>query len=412
MQKILLCVIYYFTLINITNAQLKKESLDQSKNYLNSKITFLMLNEFIKTDKKTESNFEAIKPFFANLTVDNAKNFNTLNEILKSNFKNTVKKLSVPISAIKTDILTTLSKEEAAKRITDSSLAILNRGYPEIYRSINKNKDTLVSAIIIYLEKINPTIGVDKKTSLKTTDLQSPSIEENIPANIPTDIENTPGFFSFSHFSFWTLLPLLVCLALLLLLMNMVLKLGDRIERRKEEIEKLNYSKPVGNSQNGSSQISLRDIEKMVINSDTIQRLCHEIEDLKKSLEVKKSDNVNFVTPVTQYTKQATPTNETFYMAGPVSNYFPNTAKSQTKENTVYKFIVKPNSQEANYEIHTLGAPINEILSMVESYIKPACDEENIPSGSVKNITTKKQGSAILEGDKWMIKTKAVIRYE
>jgi hypothetical protein len=412
MKKIVLFVIFYFTLINISNAQLKNESLDQSKNYLNSRITFLMLDEFIKSDKKNKSNFEAIKPFFENLTVDNAKNFNVLNEILKSNFKITVKNLSDPINTIRTDILITLSKEEAAKRITDSSLAILNRGYPEIFKSIIKNKDTLVSAINVYLGKTNPTISVDKKTSLNTPDIQSPSVKENSPVTIPNNVANTPGFFSFSHFSFWSLLPLLVCLVFMFLLKNVVLKLGDRIERRKQEIEKLKSSKPVENFQYMNTQSDPSDLEKRLINSDAIQKLSWEIEELKKNLVTKKSDNVNFFPEVPQYSKNPIPTNETFYMAGPVNNYFPNTAKSNTKENTVYKFTVKPNNQEANYEIHTLGAPINEILSMAESYIKTACDEENIPSGNVSNIITKKQGSAILEGDKWIIKTKAIIRYE
>ena len=366
-----------------------------------------MLKEYVKTNTKSKVNFESIVPFFTNLNIDNSNDYSLLRDTLRKKFSGTVTKLSDPINNLVIDNLVSLSNKEAANSLVNSSFEILNKEYNEIYKTIKVNKGTLVSELIQYFDKNVKLISKAVPPEAKPTEI----IEEE-PINPQNTDINPPGFFSFSHFSFWTLLPLLVCLALLLLLMKMVLKLGDRIERRKEEIEKLNYSKPVGNSQNGSSQISLRDIEKMVINSDTIQRLCQEIEDLKKSLEVKKSDNVNFVTPVTQYTKQATPTNETFYMAGPVNNYFPNTAKSQTKENTVYKFIVKPNSQEANYEIHTLGAPINEILSMVESYIKPACDEENIPSGSVKNITTKKQGSAILEGDKWMIKTKAVIRYE
>ena len=58
------------------------------------------------------------------------------------------------------------------------------------------------------------------------------------------------------------------------------------------------------------------------------------------------------------------------------------------------------------------GAPINEIVQLAESYIKSACDEENLPSYPVKNIITKKPGQAILEGDKWIIKSKALIRYE
>jgi hypothetical protein len=103
---------------------------------------------------------------------------------------------------------------------------------------------------------------------------------------------------------------------------------------------------------------------------------------------------------------------DVFYMAGPVNNYFPNSAKSFTKDNTVYRFKVSANKQDAEFELHTSGAPINEIVQLAESYIKAACDEENLPSYPVKNIITKKAGQAILEGDKWIIKSKALIRYE
>ena len=110
--------------------------------------------------------------------------------------------------------------------------------------------------------------------------------------------------------------------------------------------------------------------------------------------------------------KQSPPSGETFYMSGPVNNYFPLSVKSLTKENTVYKFIIKGNKQEAEYELHTSGAPIKEILGLRESYIKPACDEENLATYNVKNIVTVNPGIAMLEGDKWIIKTKALIRYE
>ena len=103
---------------------------------------------------------------------------------------------------------------------------------------------------------------------------------------------------------------------------------------------------------------------------------------------------------------------DVFYMAGPVNNYFPNSAKSFTKDNTVYRFKVSPNRQDAEFELHTSGAPINEIVQLAESYIKAACDEENLPTYPVKNIITKKAGQAILDGDKWIIKSKALIRYE
>ena len=49
---------------------------------------------------------------------------------------------------------------------------------------------------------------------------------------------------------------------------------------------------------------------------------------------------------------------------------------------------------------------------MVEKNIKPACDEENNPSNNTRNIKTINRGIVSLERDKWVIKRKALIRYE
>jgi hypothetical protein len=99
-------------------------------------------------------------------------------------------------------------------------------------------------------------------------------------------------------------------------------------------------------------------------------------------------------------------------MKYPVENSFSNNHKSLTKENTIYKFFLKANKSEADFEIHTDGVKIDEILSMAEQTIKRGCDEDNNPSNSTKNIKTITKGIVSLEGDKWVIKRKALIRYE
>ena len=101
-----------------------------------------------------------------------------------------------------------------------------------------------------------------------------------------------------------------------------------------------------------------------------------------------------------------------FYMSGPMTNYFPPTAKSMTKENTLYKFTVYGDGQVAFFELHTEGAPLKEIIRAKDSYIKPACNELNFPPSNVRHIATITPGKAALEGDRWLITTKATIRYE
>jgi hypothetical protein len=164
----------------------------------------------------------------------------------------------------------------------------------------------------------------------------------------------------------------------------------------------------------------LGDVDKKIMNNNAVQDTINDMQSLKARIEMLEqkliSPNPIPVTPEERPKEKPGPLIETFYMAGPVQgpqyNYFPLTAKSTTKENTVYKFTIINNKNEAAFDLHTSGAPVNEIASMLQSYIKPACDEENLPGNAVRSIRTIKSGRAVLEGDKWIIKEKAQIRYE
>jgi hypothetical protein len=159
------------------------------------------------------------------------------------------------------------------------------------------------------------------------------------------------------------------------------------------------------------SQGSSAEIENLINSNITLKKIQEEFSALKSNMEKlqqlqQPTSEVVPVPPVIE------PSGGTFYMTGPTNNYFPSSARSNNRENTVYKFILQPGGNEARFELHTTGASINEIIKVVESYIKPACDEENLPSSGTRNIVTRTPGRAILENEKWIIKDKAVIRYE
>lgn len=101
-----------------------------------------------------------------------------------------------------------------------------------------------------------------------------------------------------------------------------------------------------------------------------------------------------------------------FYMSKPVDNYFPVTAKSDKAEGTIYKFSYILNDDYAQYEIHCNGAPVKEILKRANSYLLPACIEDNLSNENTKNILTLKPGKVFLSDNKWIIQNKAIIKYE
>jgi hypothetical protein len=202
-------------------------------------------------------------------------------------------------------------------------------------------------------------------------------------------------------FDYWVLLPVVLVIGFGVVVWRRMDAMSVELRSRKRELRSFteNYGK-AGGAALRPAGVDRREVEKVLVDSKVLMELKKAVGKLQQQ--------------VAQLEAAATwgGASDVFYMAGPVNNYFPNSAKSLTKDNTVYRFKLSANQQEAEYELHTQGAPIMEIVQLAESYIKAACDEENLPGNPVKNILTKRSGQAILEGDKWVIKRKALIRYE
>ncbi|OMP81019.1 hypothetical protein [[Flexibacter] sp. ATCC 35208] len=157
--------------------------------------------------------------------------------------------------------------------------------------------------------------------------------------------------------------------------------------------------------------ITPTEVERLIACSPVLKSIQDEYATLKEHVEKLQQPAPRVVAMNTPVIPEES-AGGTFYMTGPTGNSFPSSARSNHRENTVYKFYLQPGGTEARFELHTTGASINDIIKVIESYIKPACDEENLPMPGTRNIVTRKQGVAFLENDKWIIKAKAVIRYE
>lgn len=227
-------------------------------------------------------------------------------------------------------------------------------------------------------------------------------------------------------FDFWVLLPMVLVIGFGVVVWRRLNSMKEELKSRKRELRSFteNYGKGGGGPAFRPAGVDRREVEKILVDSKVLTELKTAIGRLQQQVAQLEGRKVKAVEPVkgkpvmaaaisAASSAPATPAAaDVFYMAGPVNNYFPNSAKSLTKDNTVYRFKLSANQQEAEYELHTQGAPIMEIVQLAESYIKAACDEENLPGNPVKSILTKRSGQAILEGDKWVIKRKALIRYE
>jgi hypothetical protein len=257
-------------------------------------------------------------------------------------------------------------------------------------------------------------IPIDVPSST-TPNVSDDNSANQIESEIQNETENNEKeFYSFSHLNFWNLLTLIFIIGVLVFFLIQISKINDRINRRKiTDVE--NTTNRFTQYDLSPKNVNKSDVERFIQNSDKISELNDAISQLQNRVSILESSS----TAANQVIhKQQTPelyqtsADEVFYMMKPVDDYFPNSNKSYHKNDTVYKLTVKSNKTEALFEIHTGGAPVNDIAKRNEAYIKPACEEENMPGSTVYNIITKRKGVASLEGDKWVIKSKAVIRYE
>jgi hypothetical protein len=212
------------------------------------------------------------------------------------------------------------------------------------------------------------------------------------------------GFFSPSLFNVWTLLPIILLLILAWLLNMKINELADVVKRLKSAVDKPAFSKP---SPDKELKTFKEDIQNRIsVLNDEISKL---------QLEIRTPAPTKQPTPVIVKKTNNEPVKaasvEVFYMSQPIENYFPQRARSGSKENTLYQFKITGNN-EATFEVINDGANISQAADYASSYFDPACNSENLPGGQVKRITTTKAGKARFEGDKWIIIQKATIRYE
>jgi hypothetical protein len=209
---------------------------------------------------------------------------------------------------------------------------------------------------------------------------------------------------------------------------NLTITLVDP-ESRKESRKR--NSKANLNKKQGTEQIGF-EMNKVYVNSyefnrlsDDVKLLIRDVEQIRKSL-IKIEDMYRSIKQVpSDYhiignSREITKGLDTqslkermFFMSGPAGNGFKDSLKSLKFEHgmTMYKFELK-DTFSASFCFYGDEVSTKDALSLSGKYIEPVCDEVNKVSSSSKKIITNKDGFVLLEGDKWIVKQKAKIRYE
>ncbi|THU39443.1 hypothetical protein FAM09_13135 [Niastella caeni] len=408
MKKLLLLLMVLVANIGCIARQTNEPALKKAKDYINYKITYWVLVERKKANAVKEKDLDSIKSEIGNITIDNVTDFQTLSKTLGVKFKTAFDNITNPINNIEVRQYASYPPADAADQLTQRCFEELKTHYPGIYDAIVIHQEALTKTVAQYLvEKTPPPPGEQETT-------------ETIPKEIVNAQNDPPPPQSFNMlYLVLNFVSILAVIALFLYLRKEKSKMEQRLQpfdeflqSEKETVSRRRKDEFLSSlNNNNKAPLNGEDIEKTIEGSNCFQTLTAEVKVLKKLLDQNNKGNRSMYDN-SEHLMGKTDPMDIFYMSGPVNNYFPNSAKSLKKEGTVYKFTVSKNKQEASFETHTAGAPVSEIVKRIESYIKPACDEDNLPDLNTKNIITKKRGTAILEGDKWVIKTKAVIHYE
>jgi hypothetical protein len=406
---------------------------DKARDYLSCRLSLEAIRGKVRTDSSIRGRFARVEPVLVSATIEAPPSPAALDGTLRD-FARVREVVVEPLSRV--DLRAFAASPDGVRRLVDTAFAIAGRGYVIDERT----KAGLRAAVGSFL-----AAGVATRADTAPKTVAAPAKKPVIALGGQPDGQVAAAGSRGARFDLWVLLPIVLLGLVCLVLRRKYLEIKDELKARKVEMRSFNENYfgagragSGGGSGGGAKPLGpdRREIERAIANSNVLAELNDAIGKLQ--LRVSQLEGKGAVTsstaggsaasaisapgmPMREKNKlkvveaeKARPVDgaDVFYMAGPVNNYFPNSAKSFTKDNTVYRFKVSANRQDAEFELHTSGAPINEIVQLAESYIKAACDEENLPSYPVKNIITKKAGQAILDGDKWIIKSKALIRYE
>lgn len=220
-------------------------------------------------------------------------------------------------------------------------------------------------------------------------------------------VENS--FFSFS-LNFWIILLGVIVLVLLIILFLFFKSLKEEYrdnEKLKKEIKnkaleinrlKVELDSRSNLTSNNKIQVSV-DIPKEISSAPT------------KIIADEKSNPIEMEIP-----PQRKIPDEVFFMPSPsIDGYFALSDKSEIFKETItlYKFIIhKNNPNKADFEFNSDAMGIKNAINYPDRCLEPVCIINSAYNPNTRKIITQKNGVADKIGDKWIVNSKAKIKYE
>lgn len=180
--------------------------------------------------------------------------------------------------------------------------------------------------------------------------------------------------------------------------------------RLKDMLQSHNNSKQSPQSNNYNSS-EIRDMQGRIRDLESqINRLNNDIEKLKQV----KSTYSSSPSTSNQEIRQTEPKTEILFLSTPNSDgsFNESSASNTYKDGASIYRLMKTGSVNAKFQIDEKETSIKLALQYPDKNIDPVCDAENAFNPRANRISTIKMGEAELQNGKWIINSKAIIRYE
>lgn len=415
-KKTIIIIILFFAYSMYAQPNVSKKNFNQAVDYTIHKIAFIYAEKYSKenTDKVEKTSFDSfLKPLF---------NFSENNDVIipsdvlyfiyeKNNFKKFGDKHIKELIKIKNKYENDINVEEA-KNIILSSKSITN-----IKSVKGEDLNLIQNKIIKILSKDNPEIkSITETYEKKLTELNDEikKLEDELPKN-----DDRGATSSFPKWVLWIII--IAFLTFTILIFTNISKLNKFLI--------VNNSPETNSGEENSQNDSMREIFQVKRDIKDIKIDVSSILNKLPSLKISQTDN--YKTGYESNTKvfkadsyasknsqnDALPTGQDLFVNGidpegffPSSQIFPVQADSAS----YYKLSLFPHDPNKAYfsVVDTVNNRIEVVNNPDVLLIESMCEEINDPKNIIQKIITVERGVVEKQGDKWILKTKAKIRYE
>ena len=396
MYRILLIFIF---ILNYPSGAIERPEFEKIVDFVNCDLT----NLYISSLTGEKLNYDKIKELLNGNSLENPLSFNELSKLLKSNnFEGTEKTLSVVIDNRKTKFDARYSTGELINTVLDNS------DLSEKYRKALDIRSNQLKEIILNhyasKEKVN-------------TGNNTPKIETGITELSDRVFKIEQSIGKIKPFPLWAILGIIV-LSILGLLAGSFFAfkplLREYIIKTTLQSKRINeHFSSVCSAQKNTDRGKKPEIpsDDLITDEKEIDLIADRVLLKLQSGEAanKKDIQANRKTPIQDKSKAS----EILYCTEPrdgVSFDSKNLSERFIETESVFVFHLK-NSNTAEFRVITDSDTMGRAIKYKKELLDTACDSLN-SSINTKRVITTEPGIAARQGDRWIIKSKARIKFE